>query len=285
MTDVNRSFLSTVQTIAGIWSTSNRSCCARSASCVRTEGDPERVHRLDPMSLPIVSEADSHVLTQIGHSPERAAVRRVQRSRATVHSSCMSKELPAWLPAWVAGYISNGLAEINVPAYLLDSTGVIRWMNPHALELLGDHRGAHFTAPVAPEAKPVSQLEFRKKVLGTARASDYHSVLRLRSGVHVSVEIHAVALNESHRIVGIFGIVDVPSPSTGRRPPPAAGITPRQHEVLRSLARGLSTAQMSELMGISPETVRNHVKALLRALGVNSRLEALVEARQRGLID
>jgi DNA-binding CsgD family transcriptional regulator len=222
----------------------------------------------------------------------------VQHSRATVHLSRMSEEakvvkvvrgvdleVPTWLPPWVAGFIGNGLADINVPAYILDSNGVIRWMNPHAVELLGDHRGALFTAPVAPEAKPVAQLEFRKKLLGTARTSDYHSVLRLRSGAHVPVEIHAVALNDGGRIVGIFGIVDVPSRRTARRPSPAADITPRQHEVLRSLARGLSTVQMAESMGISPETVRNHVKALLRELGVNSRLEALVEARQRGLID
>jgi DNA-binding CsgD family transcriptional regulator len=222
----------------------------------------------------------------------------MQHSPATVHLSSVSQEarlergvpapeleVPTWVPRWVAGYIGNGLADINVPAYILDSTGVIRWMNAHAVELFGDHRGALFTAPVAPEAKPIAQLEFRKKLLGTARTSDYHTVLRLRSGAHVPAEIHAVALNEGRRIVGIFGIVDLPSRSTARRPPPAADITPRQHEVLRSLARGFSTAQMAESMGISPETVRNHVKALLRALGVNSRLEALVEARQRRLIE
>jgi DNA-binding CsgD family transcriptional regulator len=193
-------------------------------------------------------------------------------------------EVPTWLPPWLAGFIGNGLADINVPAYFLDSSGVIRWMNPHAIELLGDHRGSLFTAAVAPEAKPIALLEFRKKVLGTARTSDYQSVLRLRSGAHVPVEIHAVALNDDRRIIGIFGIVDVHSRDTARRPPPA-DITPRQHEVLRSLARGFSTVQMAESMGISTETVRNHVRALLRALDVNSRLEALVEARQRGLID
>jgi DNA-binding NarL/FixJ family response regulator len=58
-------------------------------------------------------------------------------------------------------------------------------------------------------------------------------------------------------------------------------LTPRQSEVVRLLEHGRSTRQIAEELHLSPETVRNHVRALLRALGVHSRLEAVALARRR----
>jgi DNA-binding CsgD family transcriptional regulator len=53
--------------------------------------------------------------------------------------------------------------------------------------------------------------------------------------------------------------------------------------VLRHLAAGCTTEQISELMGIEIHTVRNHVRDLLRRLRVHSRLEAVVRAQELGL--
>ncbi len=44
-------------------------------------------------------------------------------------------------------------------------------------------------------------------------------------------------------------------------------LTPRQLEVLKLLAAGASTSQIQETLQISRETVRNHIRHLLRALG------------------
>jgi len=54
--------------------------------------------------------------------------------------------------------------------------------------------------------------------------------------------------------------------------------------VLRMLERGLSTTQIATEMHLSTETVRNHVRALLRTLGVHSRLEAVALAHQRAAV-
>jgi LuxR family transcriptional regulator, regulator of acetate metabolism len=54
--------------------------------------------------------------------------------------------------------------------------------------------------------------------------------------------------------------------------------------VLRHLAAGCSTRQMAERMGLSVETVRNHIRAVLRKLGAHSRLEAVANARKLGLL-
>ena len=49
--------------------------------------------------------------------------------------------------------------------------------------------------------------------------------------------------------------------------------------MLRLLEQGRSTKQIAAELHLSTETVRNHVRRLFRALGVNSRLEAVAAAR------
>ena len=186
-------------------------------------------------------------------------------------------------PPSFGGDLGEALAQINTPAYILDHSGVIRWMNVRAIELFGDHRGAHYLAPVAPAGVGPSRLAFTKKRLGSSRTTDYESVLRLRSGEQVPVEIHAVSLEDGGRFVGIFGIVALDEERVVRQTPPTA-LTPRQFEVLRLLAHGYSTAQMADSLSLSRTTIRNHVCALLQSLNVNSRIEALAEARRRGLL-
>jgi DNA-binding NarL/FixJ family response regulator len=138
---------------------------------------------------------------------------------------------------------------------------------------------------MAPEAHAQARVEFAKKILGTARTSDFEAMEVLRTGERVLVEIHSSAIENGGRIVGIFGILDVRGERALPRKPPPADLTPRQHEVLLLLAQGFSTRQMAERLSLSHETVRNHIRALLGALQVNSRLGALVEGRRRGLID
>ena len=61
-------------------------------------------------------------------------------------------------------------------------------------------------------------------------------------------------------------------------------LTPRQTEVLRLLQKGYSTGQIAQELHLSTETVRNHVRHLLRALGVHTRLEAVAAAQREHLV-
>jgi DNA-binding CsgD family transcriptional regulator len=84
-------------------------------------------------------------------------------------------------------------------------------------------------------------------------------------------------------MIGSFGLVKV----LAEAGPPAASapeLTPRQRQTLTLLAAGCSTMQMAELMGLSPDTVRNHVKRLFRRLGARSRVEAIAKGREANLI-
>jgi two-component system nitrate/nitrite response regulator NarL len=60
-------------------------------------------------------------------------------------------------------------------------------------------------------------------------------------------------------------------------------LTPREFEILRHLAEGESNKIIARRLGICDGTVKLHVKAILRKLGLSSRVEAAVLAAQRGL--
>ena len=175
------------------------------------------------------------------------------------------------------GDVEEALEHTNVPSYVLDDYGIIRWVNPAGERLVGDVRGKLFTSVVAPEEKRRAQEEFAKKVFGTAATTDASVVVVDDAGNRLMVEVHSVRLREGDRVVGVFGQLDH-EPLTE---PVAAleALTPRQTEVLRLLEYGRSTNQIAEELHLSRETVRNHIRHILKALGVHSRLEAVALAR------
>jgi PAS domain S-box-containing protein len=60
-------------------------------------------------------------------------------------------------------------------------------------------------------------------------------------------------------------------------------LTPRAREVVGFVARGLSDNEIATKIGISPNTVRNHISAIYRVTGVRKRSALVVWARERGL--
>lgn len=64
---------------------------------------------------------------------------------------------------------------------------------------------------------------------------------------------------------------------------PFSTLTPREHEILCLLAEGQSNKVIARNLGISDGTVKLHVKAILRKLGIHSRVEAAVIAVEQGL--
>ncbi len=62
-------------------------------------------------------------------------------------------------------------------------------------------------------------------------------------------------------------------------------LTPREKEVLRLMAEGTSSRDIAARLGISYTTVRTHIRSLGSKLGVHSKLEAIVKARDLALIE
>lgn len=173
--------------------------------------------------------------------------------------------------------VEGALEHVNVPSYVIDHVGVVRWMNEAARRIVGDQVGRQFTSVVAPEETRRARELLARKLLGNSPVTNASVVVLDKDNRRVQVEISSVPLRKDEHVIGVFGqvsdVVEEPHPH------PELHLTPRQAEVLRLLELGRSTAQIADELHLSRETVRNHVRHLLHAVGVSSRLEAVAVAR------
>lgn len=183
----------------------------------------------------------------------------------------------------IAPDLAPSIAKLKVPAYILDRTGTVRWMNAAAVDHFGDLRGRKLGQVVEPEYLTLARQEFAAKLLGTTEASEGRVGIRSADGRTLQVDVSSTQLLKGDSIVGVFGLADPadePSPASLHTP----HLTPRQMDVLRHLATGHSTQHIARRLGIATETVRNHVRGLMGRLEVHTRLEAVIRAHELDLI-
>ena len=179
--------------------------------------------------------------------------------------------------------LEGAVGRVNVPAYIVDSAGVIRWTNEAMRQIMGDIVGREVTSLLVPEDRRRALEFFAKKIAGTALVTDGEFTAVIGDGHRMTIEVSSVPLLRGGQVIGVFGLVphrDLKSP-----PPAHPALTPRQLEVLQLLEHGRSTRQIAEQLHLSTETVRNHIRGLFRALDVHSRLEAVTLARSEHLLD
>jgi DNA-binding CsgD family transcriptional regulator len=183
----------------------------------------------------------------------------------------------------IAPDLAPSIALLAMPAYIVDRNGVVRWMNRAALTEFGDLRGKRIGQIVDREFAALARQEFAAKLLGTVETTEATVTVLTADGRRASVDISSTQLLQHGAIVGVFGLAD---PSKAPPPPRGASpdLTPRQLDVLRRLADGQSTESIAKSLGVSRETVRNHVRGLLGRLGVHSRLEAVLRAHELELV-
>src|SRR5262245_29780725 len=96
----------------------------------------------------------------------------------------------------IGGDLHRALESLEIPSYLVDPHGIIRWLNPAAMRLVGDVRGRQFTSVVIPEQRNRARQNFARRLLGGPPPTDTSFVLIGADGSRISVEFSAVRLQE-----------------------------------------------------------------------------------------
>ena len=140
-------------------------------------------------------------------------------------------------------------------------------------------------AKAAPAVKilMLTMYDDDESILGAVRAGALGYVLKGADADDLLRAIEAVAAGEA-----IFG------PGLARRAlqvlssppePTFAQLTRREREVLELIAAGLSNRAIAAELGLSTNTISNHISSIFGKLQVGSRAEAIVRARSAGLGD
>ena len=172
------------------------------------------------------------------------------------------------------------LGALPVPAHTNDLGGFVTWQNEAARVVAGDRRGIHYSEAAPPHELARARETWAAVTLGgeTRRRTGH---FRAANGDLIQLEVITAPVRMEGKIVGTFGIA-IPSDELPRLLD--IELSPRQLDVLRLLVQSKSTSQIAVELHLAPETVRNHVRSLLKALGAHTRLEAVLIALRYGLV-
>jgi len=140
-----------------------------------------------------------------------------------------------------------------------------------------------------PEIEVVALTGFvdEDRVIAAIEAGAAGFLLKDAEADDVATAIRSARRGEMYLDPGVAGIVA----RRLRRAPPSTvdaerlGLTRRELDVLRLVARGLPNAAVGDLLGITERTARTHVSNILAKLRLESRTQAALYAVEHGLVD
>jgi DNA-binding NarL/FixJ family response regulator len=88
----------------------------------------------------------------------------------------------------------------------------------------------------------------------------------------------------THRLVEHFARLPASLLEPRPAPPQADRLTPREHDVVRHVARGLSNRAVAKELSLGEGTVKSHMNAVLSKLGLRSRTQVVIYAYETGII-
>jgi DNA-binding CsgD family transcriptional regulator len=189
---------------------------------------------------------------------------------------------------WLASALENGLV-------LVDSSGEILWMDSTTRSRVN----GELQALALPLAKPEQALDCfiapatveingRTVTVGVVQeqaesnpASDVLAALETVMADTTSWFTRTVI--ERLKALRQTGQEEQPTDAAVARAAEVDLLSDREREVLGLICEGMSDVQMSDALGLSENTVRNHIAALYRKIGVNRRTQAIIWARERGI--
>jgi DNA-binding NarL/FixJ family response regulator len=98
---------------------------------------------------------------------------------------------------------------------------------------------------------------------------------------HIAAGEALLAPSVTRRLISEFSRV---APADRALPEEIEDLTPRELEVLKLIARGLSNQEIADELIVSNTTVKTHVARILMKLGLRDRVQAVVRAYESGLV-
>jgi PAS domain S-box-containing protein len=173
------------------------------------------------------------------------------------------------------------------PAAVYEADGTLIAINGAAVsmsnydptQLVGTHFGDFMPSEIRDRAR--TQFE---RCVEQGEPGEFETLVVIASGKATAMRLRLLPLSEDGRVVGVLVVAYEAKEELVFNHLRFPSLTRRQHEILTLLASAQSTTEIADRLGLATETVRNHVRALLRELNAHSRLEAVVTAERLGLL-
>jgi DNA-binding NarL/FixJ family response regulator len=145
--------------------------------------------------------------------------------------------------------------------------------------------------PDAPRVLVLTTFDLDAYVFDTLRAGASGFLLKdvqpgeLLDGIRVVAAGESVlAPSATRRLIGHYASGRGAGLPGGDTPRELSGLTGREHGVLTLIASGLTNAEIAEHLGVTVGTVKSHLNALLRKLGLRDRVQVTILAYDLGLV-
>jgi len=135
----------------------------------------------------------------------------------------------------------------------------------------------------------LTTFDLDEYVYGALRAGASGFLLKDMAGEEIVAAVRQAAQGSDNllapsvirRLVGRFTQAPRPDADVAGR---LSTLTPREREVLRLIATGMSNSEIADHMTVAPTTVKTHVARILMKLGLRDRVQAVIVAYETGLV-